>query len=70
MIRGPEIHIKRSVIQREPETDSARTAETAENLTRTGSMPDGLTDALLQFDGAGTAALGWYLPASQFWTGI
>jgi hypothetical protein len=71
MIQGPEIHTKRSVIQREPETDSARTAETAENLTRTGSMPDGLIDALLQFiDGAGTAALGWYLPASQFWTGV
>ena len=28
-------------------------------------------DALLQFiDGAGTAALGWCLPASQFWTGF
>jgi len=29
-------------------------------------MPDGSIDALLQFiDGAGTAALGWCLPASQ-----
>jgi hypothetical protein len=36
-----------------------------------GSMPDGSIDALLQFiDGAGTAALGWCLPASQFWTGF
>jgi hypothetical protein len=36
-----------------------------------GSMPDGSIDALLQFiDGAGTAALGWFLPASQFWTGF
>jgi len=30
-------------------------------------MPDGSIDALLQFiDRAGTAALGWCLPASQF----
>jgi NADPH-dependent 2,4-dienoyl-CoA reductase/sulfur reductase-like enzyme len=36
-----------------------------------GSMPDGSIDALLQFiDGAGTAALGWCLPASQFWTAV
>ena len=41
------------------ETNPVRTAETAENLTRTESMPDGSIDALLQFiDGAGTAALG------------
>jgi len=60
MTRDPKIRMKRSVIHREPETDSARTAETAENLTRTGSMPDGSIDPLLQFiDGAGTAALGW-----------
>ena len=49
MIRGPEIRTKQSVIRREPETDSARTAKTAENLTRTGSMPDGSIDPLLQF---------------------
>ena len=36
-----------------------------------GSMPAGSIDALLQFiDGVGTAALGWCLPASQFWTGF
>jgi hypothetical protein len=36
-----------------------------------GSMPDGSIDAPLQFiDGAGTAAVGWCLPASQFWTGF
>jgi hypothetical protein len=71
VIRGPEIRTKQSVIHPEPETNSARTAESAENLTRTGSMPDGSIDALLQFiDGAGTAALGWCLPASQFWTGF
>jgi hypothetical protein len=34
-----------------------------------GSLPDGSIDALLQFiDGTGTSALGWCLPASQFWT--
>ncbi len=49
MTRDPKIRMKRSVIHREPETDSARTAETAENLTRTGSMPDGSIDPLLQF---------------------
>jgi hypothetical protein len=59
VIRGPEIRTKQSVIHRERETNFARTAETAENLTRTGSMPDGSIGALLQFiHGAGTAALG------------
>ena len=47
--------------------NSARIAETAENLTRTGSKPDGSIDALLQFShGAGTAALGWCCPQHGF----
>ena len=36
-----------------------------------GSKPDGSIEALLQFiHGAGTAALGWCLPAAQFWTAV
>jgi len=67
VIRGPEIRTKRSVIRREPETNSARTAQTAENLTRTGSMADGSIDPLLQFitehgQMLGVAiACGWFL---------
>ena len=49
VIRGPEIRTKQSVIRREPETNYARTAQTAENLTRTRSMADGSIDPLLQF---------------------
>jgi hypothetical protein len=71
MTRDPKIRMKRSVIHREPETDSARTAETAENLTRTGSMPDGSIDPLLQFiDGAGTAALGCVCLHHSFGRGL
>ena len=49
VIRGPEIRTKQSVIRREPETNYARTAQTAQNLTRTRSMADGSIDPLLQF---------------------
>ena len=67
VIRGPEIRTKQSVIRREPETNYARTAQTAENLTRTGSMADGSIDPLLQFitehgQMLGVAiACGWFL---------
>jgi hypothetical protein len=67
VIRGPEIRTKQSVIRREPETNYARTAQTAENLTRTRSMADGSIDPLLQFitehgQMLGVAiACGWFL---------
>jgi len=67
VIRGPEIRTKQSVIRREPETNYARTAQTAQNLTRTRSMADGSIDPLLQFitehgQMLGVAiACGWFL---------
>ena len=66
MIRGPEIRTTQSVIHREPETNSAWTAETAENLTRTGSMPDGSIDALLQFSTEHGQMLGVAIACGQF----
>ena len=68
MTRDPKIRMKRSVIHREPETDSARTAETAENLTRTGSMPDGSIDPLLQFITEHGQMLGVAIACGSFWT--
>ena len=67
MIRGPEIRTKQSVIRREPETNYARTAQTAENLTRTRSMADGSIDPLLQFITEHGQMLGVAIACGCFW---
>jgi hypothetical protein len=70
VIRSPEIRTKQSVIHREPETNSARTAETAENLTRTGSMADGSIDPLLQFSTEHGQMLGVAITCGRFFGGF
>jgi len=68
MTRVPKIRMKRSVIHREPETDSARTAETAEtSLARGQCLTDQSTLYYNSFDGQGQL-LWLVLSASQFWT--